>query len=509
MHQLVPDEYMFDFSDREIDTNSIRVIYSAWKGERKVGFLKYLDNNNKPQEMMVGENYKLNKDIGDIEIEWQWIPETHHGYKICLSDPIYVGMGAVPGQHRDLDNLNECKLPFIGVDYDDLNSEVTSAVDRIKGYQYYYNIILYRIELLLASDKGKILLMNINALPKSLGIGLKEFQHFLEANKIAYYNPNEEGNKKGTADVNTVGKVIDMSLATDIANYISLANYIEQKAGESVGVPKQMEAQITADESVRNVQQVMTSSSNILEPYFQRHNTFKRNVLQAIVDVGKVGYAQGKPRKLSYFLDDMTQSLITLDKNAQLLLADSTFGLFVTDSTNAAEAKRTVEQLAHAAMQTQQMDLLDVVKVIRAEGIQEAEEALEMGTMRKASIAQQQQVQIEQMKAKNAEAQRTQEAELAERNHQYELDKINLKGKWDVQKQTILSMGFNEDKDMDADGTPDVLEVAKFGVDADLKRRELALKERKQTDDNNIALRKIEVEKEKNSILKTKSVSAN
>lgn len=501
---------MFDFSSEGgvgHDHNAIRVLYGAWKGERKVGFLTYIDENKQVQEKLVSENYKLNREIGDLAIEWQWIPETHHGYKIMLSNPIYIGMGAVPGQHGDLDNLDKCVLPFVGVDYDDLNSEVTSAIDRIKGYQYLYNIIIYRIELLMASDKGKIFMMNLGAVPTSSGIDLKKFQYFFEANKIAYFNPNEEANKKGLQDINAIGKVFDMSLGSEIQQYINMAEYIEKKAGDGIGVPKQMEAQISADESVRNVQQVVTASSNILEPYYQRHNTFKRNVLQALTDVAKVGFAQGKPRKLAYFLDDMSQALINLDQNAMNLLSDSTLGIFIMDSTNANETRETIKNLAHAAMQTQQMDMLDVVKVMKTQDMQEAEEALEVGVNKKADLVHNQQMQIEQQKAKQEEAARAHEKE----QWQHEADMIILKEgerrKTEIRKQTILSMGFNEDKDLDKDGEPDVLEVAKFGVEANIKNRELSLKERTQTENNAIAKEKLEVDKEKNSILKQKASS--
>ena len=40
-------------------------------------------------------------------------------------------------------------------------------------------------------------------------------------------------------------------------------------------------------------------------------------------------------------------------------------------------------------------------------------------------------------------------------------------------------MGFNEDKDMDKDKEPDILEIAKKGIDADIKIRGQELKERK------------------------------
>ena len=65
------------------------------------------------------------------------------------------------------------------------------------------------------------------------------------------------------------------------------------------------------------------------------------------------------------------------------------------------------------------------------------------------------------------------------KEHEYRMAEIGLKGEKDIQKQVILSMGFNEDKDLDKDGMPDVLEVAKFDLDANIKQRKQDLDEKK------------------------------
>ena len=68
-----------------------------------------------------------------------------------------------------------------------------------------------------------------------------------------------------------------------------------------------------------------------------------------------------------------------------------------------------------------------------------------------------------------------------------ELEKINLeydrKKDLDITKQLILSMGFNEDKDLDKDGVPDVLEVAKHQLNAEIKMRDLDIKAAKMSHD--------------------------
>ena len=50
---------------------------------------------------------------------------------------------------------------------------------------------------------------------------------------------------------------------------------------------------------------------------------------------------------------------------------------------------------------------------------------------------------------------------------------------------------------MDKDGVPDILEVAKHGLDADIKNRELDLKEKELDQNAKQHKDKIEVEKEK------------
>lgn len=138
----------------------------------------------------------------------------------------------IPGQFKDLDNLYHCKLPYYGAVIDSTNSEETSLMDRLKYYQYFYNIIMYRIEMLMASDKGKKMMMNINAIPDDLGIDVEKWMYFVESSPFIWYNSNDEGTQYN--DVNTLSKVIDLSLISDINNYINVAEYIRQQCGRSV-----------------------------------------------------------------------------------------------------------------------------------------------------------------------------------------------------------------------------------------------------------------------------------
>ena len=225
-----------------------------------------------------------------------------------------------------------------------------------------------------------------------------------------------------------------------------------------------------------NTRQNVASNTDILEPYFDLHNHVKRNVLQALIEQAKISYSDSDNEMLSYTLDDMSQHMLRIDTG---LLNSSTFGVYVTNASKANEAVELVKQMAHAAMQNQAINLSDVIKVVRAEGIQDAEEQLEDAENRKRKEVQDSQLAAIQEQGKNDQAARESDQEVREFDRETEMMKIDRKGNIDLQKQAILSLGFNEDKDLDKDGTPDILEVYKEGIDTDLKMRKQNLDESK------------------------------
>ncbi len=495
-YKAYDNEDLFDRADRYEDSNDlndstkISVIHTLWKSLRKIAFLTYLDKNQEEQMMMVDESYKLNPENGDLNIEYEWLPESYETWKIA--GDIYVYMRPIPGQFKDINNLHQCKFPYIGMQVDDMNSRPTSLMDRLKVYQYYYNIIMYRVELLISSDKGKKVLMNINAIPDSEGIDLDKWQYFFESSPFMWFNPNEEGT--GYNDVNTMAKTIDLSLASDIGKYIDFAEYLKRQAGISVGITEAVEGQASPGESVGNNRQNLVQTSHILEPYFEIHNTFKKNVLTALLETAKIAYSGKDAVKLSYVLDDMSVNILELDPE---LLENSTYGLFVSNSSKSQEALDTIKQLSHAAMQNQKADLSDVLALLRQDGVIEAEETLKVAEKNKREEAAQaqaaqgeQQKEIEKMKQEAAQ-------KLHENEKEIVVLKEEEKRKTVLQQSALMGMSYNPDADADNDGQNDFLEIAKHGVDAEIKRSENQLERekfehQKEVDREEISIKKKE-----------------
>jgi len=486
-----PNEY-FTFDDTGIsEIKGIRVMHAEWKGLKEIGILTTLDLETGEQyEMIVEPDYKLNKEVGDINLIKDYALTVYEGYKI--GEDIYALVRERPGRNLRLDNMYDVQLSYIGRNYDSVNSETTSIVDRMKYWQYLYNIITYRIELLTAADEGKKLLLNLNLIPKTSGISVEKWMHYFTANKIGFMDPNEAGNK--TADITQAAKEVDMSLVSDIQRYIELASYIERRAGDSVGITKQIEGQVNSGEAVRNTQVAIAQSSAILEPYFEIHNLIKRDVLLSFLEVAKTAFQLYQPKKLSYILDDMTRKMLDVD---QELLESAEYGVFVSNSMKSFEALQMVQQLSHAALQNQTAELSDVLKVLKANSLQEAEEQL-----RSAETARKEREQAMQESAQKAQAEAEDKArEFKREEWAFEMKKMQeeerLKTEREIRKQLILSMGFNEDKDIDKDGVPDILEILKVDIDKELKSKKQALDEKKFAHQKEVDNKKLQLEDKK------------
>lgn len=476
--EMLPEEYEFNFSGHnsnfyESEESTTRVLQCEWKALTELYFLNYIDQETGEEAtMLVSENYVLNPEIGDINIETLRIPQVYEGWKIGTD--IYKRMRPVPGQFRDLDNIYDCRLRFIGDLYDADNSRPTSIFDRGVSFQKYYNLIYFRLQMLMASDKGKKVLMNINAIPDSLGIDIDKFNYFFETSPFTYYNPNEEGMQY--ADVNTVAKVIDLSTASDMAKYLEIGQRIKEDAGESMGISRQMEAQMKEREAVQNIQQSITQSSLILQPFFSMHSNICMDVLDALLNCAKVIY-RNKPKQYLYnVLDDMSVEKFQLDPD---LLDNSSYGLFVANAQRSMEIKGQLSQLAQMAVQAKQATLSDAISILKEESLQQAEEKLkvaEIQSQERADKMQKEQLEsnerIEKIISDREERKYTHEKELA-------ILKEEEKRKTVIAQAALTGASFNPDADRDGDGDNDFVEIARDGLDADIKASQHQLEREK------------------------------
>jgi hypothetical protein len=452
---------------------SIRVTRVEWKSMKKIGELTWTDEDGAPQTEIVDEvfNTRVFKEaFPDAKVEWYWINEAWEGVKIGLD--IFTDIKPKPNQRRRLDNPYFCRLGYTGFIYEATNSQSVSLIDRLKPYQYLYDIISYRLEIAFASDQGKKFIMDLAQIPESHGIDIDRWLYYLKEMNIAFINSFEEG-KKGSATGQLANKfnqfqAIDLSLSQSIQQYINMLDYIKTQVAFVSGVTPQRLGAINNSELVGNVERSVNQSSLITEYLYEGHAEVKRRAYTAMIEVAKICYKKGLAAQ--YVLDDMAIEMLTLEENE---FENSEFNVFVTNNTKDLELKAKLDQLVQVALQSEKVDLSAIVETLMNDSprdivrlLQRKEEEFYQRQSENGKAQQEHEMKIEQM-------QQQMHAEQVEFDHlkldqeRYIAEEINATK---IQVAEIAVYNKQQDLDLNDNGIPDSSEIAANA----LKQQELS-----------------------------------
>lgn len=473
----------------------IRVVRVEWKSMAKRYALTYTDEDGIPQETIVDETFKLSvfkNAYPDAKTSEYWITEAWEGIKI--GSDIYIEVKAKLNQRRRMDNPYVCKLGYSGLIYNATNSVSVSVIDRLKPYQYLYNIISYRLELAFASDMGKVMLMDLAQIPRSEGIDIERWMYYLRAMKVAFINSAEEGTKGSqTGKISTFNQFqsIDMSLANVIQQYIQTLEYIKGQVAFISGVSPQRLGAIASNELVGNVNRSVEQSALITEFMFDSHNEVKRRVYTSLVEAAKVAYRDGLVTQ--YVLDDMGIEMLKLD---EFELENSEFNTYVANSNKDAEVIASLKQLSQIALQSDKADLSTIIDTIINENPRDIMRTLKRSEEEK--YARDADAQKQQLAAQQQEIQANQQMhaeEIAERQKDRDVQQYiaDTNNQTKIQIAEISALGFAENSDADMNGIPDVIEQSKLALDQ-LKLNTDTFNKHKQE------INKLNIEKEKRNI---------
>jgi hypothetical protein len=460
-------------------TSYLDVYHVTWRSMKKLGFLTYIDEEGEEVEITVDETYRVSP---DETIEWQWVGEIWEGYKI--GDDIYLDIKPIESQEFSLEHPNECNLPYIGAVYSDDNSQYTSMIDVMRPLQYMYIIIWFRLEVALARDKGRVLTMDITQIPKSMGIDVSKWMHYLSTLGVNLVNPYEEGwdipGRQGgqAASFNQISS-LDLSMSKVIADYIQLMDKLEGMIGEMVGVSKQRQGSIASNELVGNVERSVIQSSHITEPLFWKHNQVKKRVYAALLREAKTAWADSNQKKLHFIMDDTSRAFINIDED--FLLAD--LGIFMSDSSKEDRDIQALKNLGQAAVQGG-ASLSEVAELATSDNVTIMKNKLKEIDARKQELdqqAQQQQQEVQMAQIKSAEQMK------AEENRIKEEDSMR-KAETQIEVAYIQADAQQEE----GDGT----DYNKIAID----REKVNLQREKQNTDETLAQSKLSEEQRKNRV---------
>lgn len=464
------------FTDNPFDIDHIVVYHCCWKSFKKIGFVTLLNpETGEVEEFQVDEDYKVTGT--EQSVEWDWIIEVWEGYRI--GDDMYIGIQPIEYQHISADNPNSQKLPYTGVVYNNTNSKPRSLVSMMKPLQYMYIVVWYRLELALSRDKGKVAVMDITQIPKSMNIDVNKWMHYLSALGVAFINPYDEGwdipGREGgkPSQFNQLSSW-DLTMSNVIAEYIQLMQKIEDMVAKLTGITPQRQGQIAASELVGNTNTAVSMSYHITEPWFWNHNQVKRRVLTMLLNTSKAAWKDNK-RYLNYILDDATRAFVQLSDNFFYEDMD----IFVDDSTKNQQYIDQLKQLLQPAMQNG-ASLLDIAEIITLDNMSMIKNRLEEIEQKRMEQMQQQQQAEQQAQQQMAEQQnQLKEEELMLKEAEMDLEKYKV-DQDNATKITVAQLNAYrgaENVDQDMNGIPDPIEIGKQALEQQKINSDIATKQ--------------------------------
>lgn len=464
------------FTDNPFDIDHIVVYHCCWKSFKKIGFVTLLNpETGEVEEFQVDEDYKVTGT--EQSVEWDWIIEVWEGYRI--GDDMYIGIQPIEYQHISADNPNSQKLPYTGVVYNNTNSKPRSLVSMMKPLQYMYIVVWYRLELALSRDKGKVAVMDITQIPKSMNIDVNKWMHYLSALGVAFINPYDEGwdipGREGgkPSQFNQLSSW-DLTMSNVIAEYIQLMQKIEDMVAKLTGITPQRQGQIAPSELVGNTNTAVSMSYHITEPWFWNHNQVKRRVLTMLLNTSKAAWKDSK-RYLNYILDDATRAFVQLSDNFFYEDMD----IFVDDSTKNQQYIDQLKQLLQPAMQNG-ASLLDIAEIITLDNMSMIKNRLEEIEQKRMEQMQQQQQAEQQAQQQMAEQQnQLKEEELMLKEAEMDLEKYKV-DQDNATKITVAQLNAYrgaDNMDQDMNGIPDPIEIGKQALEQQKINSDIATKQ--------------------------------
>jgi hypothetical protein len=471
------------------DHGNIRVTECYWKSMRKVKKVKYYDENGDEQYDIYDESYEIDKEAGEEETIL-WISEWWEGTKIGgnigddTDSSIYVKMRPRPIQFRSMENPSKCHPGIIGTVYNTNDSTGVSLMDRMKPYQYLYNVLAYNTEVSIAKNYGKIMRIDMASIPEHWKVD--KWLSFAQGMNVAFYDSFKEGNKgasqgKIAGSMNQNSPVIDLEMGNTIQLYMGMMDFIKRELGEISGVSASRQGQVQSRQAVGNTQTEMQQSSHITEYWFMEHEETMLRALAILLETAKHAWKNKANKKVQHVLDDGSTTIFEIDTEQ---FRESEYGLQITSGRESYELIQTMKQLAHAGIQTGTVtftQLLDIFSTSSTASIRRKIERAEREKMEREQkdAERQQQTMREQgvMMAKEAEKERDFKREEWDRKDAIEESKIE--GSKDIERMrqdNEQSRYYDESAVTDDGSTLKKLQIEadKIKKDYEIKNKELA-----------------------------------
>ena len=481
------DHNVFSFNSQHAYT----VVTCYWQSKKKIYKRQYIDEEGYLQEQFVSEEYKYDKEMGDIALDELWINEWWKGIKVGAD--IYIDV-------EPLEYSQTC--PIVGIVNTTRNTQGKSLLDLLKPYQVLYNICINQLWELLEKEIGVVFLGDMKVVPKKDSQDPIETMLWNARNRGALFIDTSPENTGGSVQFNQMTR-IDLTRTAEIQSRIQLAQALRNEAYELIGITRQRLGSPTATETATATKEGLAQSFAQTETWFAWHDNVMQQVYQNMLEMAQYTELQKPSSTLNYLNSELETVFLKVTKNE--LMRE----LFVF-VTSYAEDRVTLEQLRSLAQPALQngAELIEIFDLYTAaserslrkvlQGVQDRKSSMQQQQMEQQQQRMQQQQQQFEQKMAVDEQRRMEEAQREDMNK--ELDRQN---RLDIERlRGIANEGSFSDKDL----TPLLMKESGLLKSASEQR----IKSIERQEDNKMKTRELDLkEKEIDTKLKIAQTNKN
>lgn len=322
------------------ENNSLfEVWHVVWRGEAKQGVLTYINELGLETTRIVEEDYELNKQAGDISIEWIYKPQVYEGYRIGgRYNSIY------PIKARPIAFNRDGKLPYNGI------MEVLpmmgkfSIIKLVTPYQVMRNIFAYHREMVIAKNKMLILL-----LPESLIASDTEDKLYrLQADGVLPIDDSEDTNSLKMQQI----RLLNANMGDYITQLTNLMESTKLEAREMVDMNMQRYGDIAQSAGATTTQEAINRSSMGMVILVQMFDEFRKADYNRDLDYCKLAFVEGLDT--SYWDELGERRYISLDVDSFI---SSDYSTTVRNDSKELDKIQQLRQWAFSAAQNGDLDM--------------------------------------------------------------------------------------------------------------------------------------------------------
>ena len=383
-----------------------------------------------------------------------------------------------PTQSR-LNTISKGFSGFVGTVLTSNRRKPYSIVDRIKPFNYLYDVIWDRTMRLIANNVGKVGVIDMSSIPSKFTP--EQYLNIIRNENLMFKDPFNEG-KRGAATGKLSGNMqqshgeVDLDLSAGIKLYTDMLQWIINTMSAMVGITPQRLGDISSSETVGGVERAVTQSSHITAELNYMHDDTKIRCAQALLECIKIAM-RGKNKKIRFVTDEGIHRIIEIAGDD---LYNKDHGIFLENEVESAGIKQEIKQLAFAWAQNETVLPDTIMKILTSPSLTDIQRKIETDIEIKAQREQEAQEQAQQSQEKIAQQQVEMQARAQEiQELQIEFNQFIQKYKIDQDNNTKLQIAligkegdYSEEDSLDFEKLQ--LQRVKISNDFEIKGKELA-----------------------------------